>query len=343
MKVKTNLEVLVFSITNRCNLKCSFCSRSAKITNTQDLDSQIISKSIEDVMKYHKPIALGITGGEPLLYPKLFETLEDIKKYNIPIRLTTNATLLTCNIAKEISKLGIEQINTSLEGHTKEIHDSLRGKGSFEMTLRGINQLKKFKIPFFIKTTINKKNHQYIPEILKLVINLGAIGFAVSRTIPIGRAYNNWNEIEVSWKDYKKIIQKSLSIAKKHRINFLIDDPLKCLIDQDIISYALNKYNSLNKVWGGCRAGVKILYVMSDGSIIPCPALPLTVGNVYEDNIYSIWKNSEVLNKLREKENIEGICRDCKYLYICGGCRAMAYATTGNYLESDSFCPFVKI
>jgi len=343
MRVKTSLDVLVFSITNRCNLNCPFCSRNAKITNNQDLQPQIIYKSIESVIKYHKPIVIGITGGEPLLYPNLFEVLKNVGKYEIPIRLSTNATLLTYDIAKEISRLEVEQVNISLEGPTKGVHDIIRGEGSFEKTLKGINQLKKFKIPFFIKTTISKQNYKYVSETLKLSIKLGAVGYAVSRTIPIGRASDNWKKFKVSWENYKNAIQQCLPIAKKYKINFLIDDPLKSLIDPSIVTYIKNKYNSFNKVWGGCRAGVKILYVMCNGDIIPCPALPITIGNVYKDNLYSVWNKSGILNKLREKENIKGECSNCKYLYICGGCRAMAYAVKGDYLESDPFCPFVKL
>ncbi len=341
MIVKPSLDVLVFSITKKCNLNCSFCSRNAISSSNQHLDESIIIKRVRELLKNVKPVVIGITGGEPLLYPKIFTLLKKLNKFKIPLRLSTNCTLCTKEIVKKLKDLNIEQINLSLDGPNEEIHDLIRGKGSFKKTMDGINNLKESKLSFFLKTTITKQNYLFVDKILELSIALGAKGFAVSRVIPIGRALNN-KTYEISWDDYNKSIKKCLAISKNNKIKFLIDDPLKCLIDKDLLDYVKREYKSFNEVWGGCRAGIKILYIMSNGDIIPCPALPLKIGNVYKEDLYTVWNNSRILKNLRKKEVIKGTCHNCKYLHICGGCRAMAYSLTGDYLNSDPFCPFVE-
>jgi radical SAM protein with 4Fe4S-binding SPASM domain len=88
---------------------------------------------------------------------------------------------------------------------------------------------------------------------------------------------------------------------------------------------------------GGCLAGKNFVFVSRKGDVYPCGYFPLLVGNVRDRNFIDIWENSPELRALREGK-LEGKCGRCSFARICGGCRARAYARTGNYLESDPSC-----
>jgi len=51
-----------------------------------------------------------------------------------------------------------------------------------------------------------------------------------------------------------------------------------------------------------------------------------------------IWANSVVFNELRDVNNLTGKCGCCEFRNVSMGCRARAYAATGNYLDEEPFC-----
>ena len=69
----------------------------------------------------------------------------------------------------------------------------------------------------------------------------------------------------------------------------------------------------------------------------------MSVGNLLNDSLMEIWETSEVLEKLRRKENLKGECGRCE-MKDCRGCRSLALSLTGDYLEEDPHCYcFLKI
>ena len=89
---------------------------------------------------------------------------------------------------------------------------------------------------------------------------------------------------------------------------------------------------------GGCGAGRNYCSIEYNGDIQPCVFIPIKVGNIIHDDFEKVWRENEILEKLRNRELLRGPCRKCKYKYVCGGCRARAFATTEDILESDYGC-----
>jgi len=75
-------------------------------------------------------------------------------------------------------------------------------------------------------------------------------------------------------------------------------------------------------------------YVMiqSNGEVNPCMLLQIELGNIREQSIRSIWENSPVLSKLRQRELLKGECAECT------GCRGRAYEETGDMMAADPGC-----
>lgn len=92
------------------------------------------------------------------------------------------------------------------------------------------------------------------------------------------------------------------------------------------------------KVRKACIAGSSYCSVVYDGRVNICPYAEVTAGNLRENSFLDIWNKSEVFENLRNYEKYKGACGACSYNEICGGCRARAFANTGDYLEFDNYC-----
>ena len=99
--------------------------------------------------------------------------------------------------------------------------------------------------------------------------------------------------------------------------------------------------HGLDAVTRGCLAGTGFCFVSSIGEVYPCGYLPALAGNIKEQNFKEIWDNSKVFNDLRDVSKLKGKCGICEYNVVCGGCRARAYAATGDYLEEEPYCIYV--
>ena len=88
--VKCNMGSLSFMITDKCNLKCSFCSRNAQMGNDQFMSPYFIEEVIEQAQKFTNLKTINLSGGEPFLHPQLEEILKIASEKKLAIRINTN-------------------------------------------------------------------------------------------------------------------------------------------------------------------------------------------------------------------------------------------------------------
>lgn len=100
----------------------------------------------------------------------------------------------------------------------------------------------------------------------------------------------------------------------------------------------VEKTRMLAEFLGGCGAGRLYCAVQPNGNVTPCVYLPIVVGDLREESFPDIWENSGILKQLRTRDNLLGNCGVCDYKNVCGGCRARAYAYSGNIHGCDPGC-----
>ena len=88
----------------------------------------------------------------------------------------------------------------------------------------------------------------------------------------------------------------------------------------------------------GCLGGVGVIFVSHEGEVFPCGYLPRSCGNVLRESLDAIWLRSPVLADLRDFDKLSGKCGHCEFRAACGGCRARAYAATGDMLAAEPIC-----
>ena len=98
--------------------------------------------------------------------------------------------------------------------------------------------------------------------------------------------------------------------------------------------------SDMNAMTKGCLAGTAVCFISHQGEVYPCGYLPALAGDLRKQAFVEIWENSVVFNELRDVNNLEGKCGCCEFRNVCMGCRARAYAATGNYLDEEPFCVY---
>ena len=99
-----------------------------------------------------------------------------------------------------------------------------------------------------------------------------------------------------------------------------------------------DKVGLLAEYIGGCGAGRMYSAIQPNGIVTPCVFLPIPVGDLRSESFIDIWKNAEVMQSLRERNDLKGHCGSCDYKNVCGGCRARAYAYFNDIKAPDIGC-----
>ncbi|MBZ5657337.1 MAG: SPASM domain-containing protein, partial [Acidobacteriia bacterium] len=98
--------------------------------------------------------------------------------------------------------------------------------------------------------------------------------------------------------------------------------------------------SDMNAMTKGCLAGTGVCFISHEGEVYPCGYLPVIAGDLRKQQFADIWANATVFNELRDTGNLKGKCGCCEFRNVCMGCRARAFAATGDYLDPEPFCVY---
>jgi heme b synthase len=302
---------------------------------------------LDQIREVGKPIII-LTGGEPLLREDIFELADYGTKKGLRMVMGTNGTLITPDITKKIKESGIKRVSISLDGAKRESHDKFRQvNGAFDKAMKGISYLKEQGIEFQINTTITRYNLSELEAILDLAVSLGAIAHHIFLLVPTGRAKEMVNQ-ELNAQEY----EDTLHWFYQQQGNVRLQLKATCapqyyrIIRQEAHSKGqkVNKRtHGLDAVTRGCLAGVSYCFISNEGIVQPCGYLELNSGDLRESTFFDIWKKSPIFADLRNFSKYKGKCGRCEYINICGGCRARAYAATGDYLSEEPLCVYKPV
>jgi radical SAM protein with 4Fe4S-binding SPASM domain len=91
------------------------------------------------------------------------------------------------------------------------------------------------------------------------------------------------------------------------------------------------------------NAGRGFVFISHRGDVCPSGFLPLSAGNVRNESLREIYRNSELFRSLRDRTRLKGRCGRCPFLTVCGGSRSRAYATTGDTFADDPLCAYQPV
>ena len=322
----------VLEVTGRCNLNCIHCEVRGGEFNADPPLSQVY-KMIDSIATVPEFRMLVLSGGEPLIRPDIYEIIKYARDIGFEITIATNGTLISKETAKKLSSLGITGVAVSLDFIEPELHDKFRGTcGAWNKAIEGMKNAVEENLYLQVNITLSRLNLHELPQLLHLADELGSCVVLLYQFQPFGRGALREN-IALTPMEFLRVIETVASLQRD----------LKTLVVPvglpEYFAYLSEKVSPLSRLFRGCIAGRGMFYVKWNGDVWPCVFLQVSVGNVLEKPALEIWNENELLNKLRDRNNLEEPCKSCKYREKCGGCRSRAYLITGNPLAADPACP----
>jgi len=336
-------RLVAWEVTRTCNLSCIHCRAAAQDRPYEnELSTEECFRVMDRIAETAKPILI-LTGGEPLMRKDIFELASYGNDKGFRMTMAPNGTLVTAENARKMVESGIQRISVSLDGATAESHDAFRRMpGAFDGALRGIRHAREAGLEFQINTTITRGNLEEVPRLLDLAVSLGAVAHHIFLLVPTGRG-KNLAEQAISARDYEKTLhwfyeqrdQTPLQLKATCAPHYYRILRQRAKMDGKTVTF---QSHGLDAVTRGCLGGIGFCFISHVGQVQPCGYLELDCGNVREKPFGEIWEGSPVFRNLRDFGKYEGKCGRCEYIRVCGGCRARAYETTGNYLASEPLC-----
>ena len=330
-----------WEVTSACNLRCVHCHATGDKPAEGELDTAEAKLLIEQMAAVNEFRMLVYTGGEPLVRPDLIELLHHSKEAGLTNVIATNGILITDEKARELKRAGVAGAAVSIDSTNAAVHNRIRVKDdAFELTLRGIEALRKAGILLQINVTAMEYNFDDLENIIELATRKDSGIMLMYQLVPVGRG-SEIAKAALNLKDNERLIKKVAACQ--------VDTPtvIEPVAGPQYWPYLLERKKRGKGVWlkmaeqvfHGCAAGRGFVYIKSNGDVWPCPFVEVNAGNVRDSSFEEIWNNSEVFQDLRDRENrLKGKCGDCKYSKLCGGCRGRAHAYTGDYLAEDPSC-----
>ncbi len=323
------LRVLAWEMTRACPLKCRHCRAEALCEPPAGELTTAESKVFLDDLATMSKCLLILTGGEPMLRPDFFELAAYATELGLKVVAAPCGMYLTAAAARKLKETGVRMISLSVDGATAATHDGLRGvDGAFDMVLAAAAAAREADLPFQINTTVHSGNLEELESLSELVRREGAAKWDLFLLVPTGRGKEMAGQ-ELTPKQY----EETLIWARERALR---GQAIKLTCAPHYVRVAAEK--GLRGT--PCLGGKSFAFVGHQGEVQICGFLDVSAGNIREKPFAAIWRESKLFHELRDWKQYTGKCGRCEYLQRCGGCRARAYALTGNYLGPEPYCVY---
>lgn len=282
MIIGTSPQYINWNYTYACNLECNHCySRSPKYPKELSEDwyfeiaNQIVAANV---------FAVGFGGGEPTIRKDLIKTIKILSDGGVETHLTSNSWFLNYEYLINLKKADIGTLLISIDSHEKIKNDEIRNShGSFEKACIAVQDAVSIGINTFVASVANAENIDDLPKLVELATELGAHGLNIKIFRPVGGAVKNKNKFE-------------LNAEEKKRLESVIEQ-LKSNSQISITTYQDTGNDS-------CSCGITQLTIRPNGDVSACPYSSNVIGNLTENRLTDLWKNSHPLDERRNSDRL---------------------------------------
>ena len=263
-----------------------------------------------------------VGGGEPTCYPQLPELLHLLYTMELKIVLFTNGQRVAGDLAHLLARVGASVI-VKLNAVDPALHDSLVGQaGAHARALAAIAQLLELGLAattptrLALETVILPANLSHIEPLWHLCRERGL--FPYFETLKrCGRAHQR-PDLVVPQQQLRALFRR---VAAWDRAAFGLAWPPH----PPYLGFT-------------CQQHRYSCFLHFDGGVSPCSGLPLVVGNVRQAPLAHILSRHPFPELRQLPEGLTGRCGQCPFNPSCYGCRANAYAATGDLFAEDPDC-----
>lgn len=331
------LSELWLHLTNACNLSCAHCLVDSSPTGIKGAETEFWHQAIDQgfslgVTRFY------ITGGEPFLRPDIFDIIDFILP-RAELTILTNAILLQGRRLRQLSRYNPSRLSLqiSLDGPQAETNDLIRGRGSFDATVRGIKEAIGIGFSPTLTTVVTNTNISLLPEMAGLASSFGIKKIHLLLSHHRGRAIGSQGLASPSNSELLSAFKKIKEACKHAGIRFDNLDALRMRLQ----GRAGVKVDLSNAAYGS-------LCIYADGHVYPSAALAgipsLQMGSLLEKSLEEIWLRSPVAEEIRKGTvQKKAKCKDCYLKYLCGGGDIEhTYLYSNRFLGEDPFSEFYE-
>ena len=308
--------ITTLEITQSCNYSCHHCynydrtAQNSKNFKSNSLKPEEILRIINEVAEAGA-LYLNFTGGEALLHPHLDDFIKRARALHLEPRLKTNGSLLTSERCEQLNFSGLSELDISLYGFSEYSYKKLTGKsGMFLKTIEGIQTAIKQEFNVYVNIIL----HRYNINEIKLMLD-----FCKDNNV----TFQFSTEITERYDNSKG--SKDFEITNEQFVENLSGE-------YSDIFMQLNPEKSLQ-----CSCARTVCGISSTGEVYPCIGAPVPSGNLKKESFSSIWRNSEVLNNIRNLKNSDfKNCMTCDHIEYCSRSSGSVYTNTKNYTGCDT-------
>jgi len=344
---------IAWEVTRACAYACVHCRADAQHKpDSRELNSEEAFQLIDRLTEFGSPILI-FTGGDPMMRRDLFEIIAYAAKNGLRCSLTPTATALaTTERLQQAKDAGIRRIALSLDAPRAAVHDDFRKvPGSWQRTMDILHRAKEVGLSVQVNSTVANHNVDILPEMIPFIKEVGAVQWSVFFLVPTGRAMI---EQMISPEDHERIFNWLYDLSKDapfdikgtaapmYRRVAIERKRAEAQAGENVTFQGAGfQYDDgLNRPTKGVNDGNGFLFISHTGSIEPSGFLPLSAGNVRDDDIVQVYRDHPIFKNLRDPNKLKGRCGICEYRDVCGGQRGRAYGVTGDYLETDPACVY---
>ena len=315
------LTYLFWEATRRCNLRCRHCGSSCEnVPVPGEMGTLEVLKVLDTICEDFDTsgMTLAITGGEPLLRPDLEEVLERATAAGMGCGMVTNATLATVSRTRDLVAAGLRVASVSLDG-PKDLHEAIRGAGTFERTLAGMRALREGGTRLIeVITCVRPANLPVLPELEALLRGLGVNAWRLVTIDRMGRAAQAENSD--TWLEPSQVRQL-LDFVRTRRQSAPAPQSPRFNISYSCGGYLGPAYEfEVRDRDRQCFAGVCVASLLADGQVSACPSLPRSwaQGSVRQERFSTIWRERFQQHRTTDWRRT-GPCAECRWFGACLG------------------------
>lgn len=350
--------LVIWETTRACDLACLHCRAEAiRARNPLELSTDEAKALMREVREMGRPLFV-LSGGDPLKRPDVTGLVAYGADLGLRMGLTPSGTpLMTRQALSGLRDAGLARLAVSLDGSTAAIHDTFRGvEGSYDWTLRMLEAARELGLSTQVNTTVTRHNLEDFDRLGELMTHLGIALWSVFFLVPTGRArpsdlagaeafervFHAMYDLSLAAPfdikstaapQYRRVVLQRQVAERRAGDRDAPPDPLTAGLGFSLAD-GVGRARGVNDADG-------FVFVSHTGEIYPSGFLPVSAGNVRTDRLADVYRHSPLFRALRDRERLRGKCGVCEYRSVCGGSRARAYATTGDWLESDPYCAHV--
>jgi radical SAM protein with 4Fe4S-binding SPASM domain len=340
--------VVAWELTRACPLACKHCRAAAqRARHPAELTFDEGVRFMEDLAGALPGAVLILTGGEPLTREDTLELGARGSALGLQLALSVDVGwLLTPETCRGIAQAGIRRVSFSLHFPDAPRSDRFASTPGFHAAaLEGLANLRAAGVPFQLHTTVMRWNAPLLPRLHRLVGELGAAGWELFFLVPTGRA-SLLADQELPSGEQERVLRWLYRLQRHSPF------PVKQICAphfRRVEAQAARERGErrparvttrLTVLSRGCLAGNGFAFVSHVGDVCGCGFLPLSVGNVRDRPFSELYAESPLFQAFRDPARLGGDCGACEYRALCGGCRARAYAATGDPLAEEPDCAY---